>query len=123
MQSPPAVHPAPGPRPLRARGTNFAVHVIKTAACRRRVCFARFDPGVGLLFGLLEPVHFRSRLLGFRFQAFELLPGMVGIEHLQIRMQRLIAPRLSCLPLERAYLALHFLNDVADPEKIPFRPL
>ena len=45
---------------------------------------------------------------------------MVGIEHLQIRMQRLVAPRLSRLPLERADLAFHFLDDVADPEKIRF---
>ncbi len=47
----------------------------------------------------------------------------MSIEHLQVRMQRLISPRLAGLPLQRTNLALHFLNDVADAQQICFRRL
>src|SRR6267378_3133238 len=47
----------------------------------------------------------------------------MSVEYLQIRMQRLISPRLAGLPLQRTNLALHFLNDVADAQQICFRRL
>src|SRR5205085_11071637 len=43
---------------------------------------------------------------------------MMGIENLKICQQRLIATGFARLALERTDLALHFLYDVADPEKI-----
>ena len=48
---------------------------------------------------------------------------MMRVEHLQIRHQRLVAPRLAGLPLERADLAFHFLDDVAEAQQIRFRRL
>src|SRR5213082_3678497 len=47
----------------------------------------------------------------------------MSIDYLQVRMQRLISPRLAGLPLQRTNLALHFLNDVADAQQICFRRL
>ena len=45
---------------------------------------------------------------------------MMGVEHLQVGHQGLIAPRLAGLPLQRTDLAFHFLDDVADAQKIRF---
>ncbi len=45
---------------------------------------------------------------------------MMGVENLQIGQQSLIAPRFPGLPLERADLALHFLDDVANAQEIRF---
>src|SRR5438874_13640010 len=47
----------------------------------------------------------------------------MSIDYLQVRMQRLISPRLAGLPLQRTNLALHFLDDVADAQQICFRRL
>src|SRR5947209_19832716 len=44
----------------------------------------------------------------------------MSIDYLQVRMQRLISPRLAGLPLQRTNLALHFLNDVADAQEVCF---
>ena len=44
----------------------------------------------------------------------------MSVEHLQVRMQRLISPRLARLSLQRPNLPLHFLNDVADAQQIRF---
>ena len=45
---------------------------------------------------------------------------MMGVEHLKIGQQGLISPRLPRLPLERADLPFHFLNDVANAKEIRF---
>src|SRR5213082_2661649 len=44
----------------------------------------------------------------------------MSVEHFQVRMQRLISPRLARLSLQRPNLPLHFLNDVADAQQIRF---
>ena len=45
---------------------------------------------------------------------------MVRVEHLQVGHQRLITPRLAGLALQRADLALHLFDDVADAEEVGF---
>ena len=79
---------------------DLAVHFIKTAPLGGECVFAGLDFSVRFAFGLRELRDCRPRLFQFRFQFVELIARMMRVEHLQIGVQRLVAPRLSRLALE-----------------------
>src|SRR5207247_1058552 len=52
------------------------------------------------------------------FTRIELFARMMGIEYAKVRVQCLVAPRLARLSLQRADLALYFLDNVTNTQKI-----
>ena len=105
---------------FRAGIADLAVNLIQAAAFLRELVFARLDFLVRATFRFHQARHFRVATLGFGLEFIKLVARMVRIENLKIGQQRLIAARFARLALERPDLALHFLYDVADPEKIRF---
>ena len=54
------------------------------------------------------------------FERVELFAGIMRFKHAEVRMQRLVAPRFACLPLQRTDLTLYLFDDVADAQQIRF---
>src|SRR6516165_11763186 len=70
------------------------------------------------VFGLYEAVNLFSARGQFALERIEFFARLMRLEHTKVRVQRLIAARFPRLPLQRADLAFHFLNDVADSQQV-----
>ena len=83
--------------------------------------FFDLDLGAGRLFGIHQGQLDLGVAMGqFGLKSCELLARIMGVEHSQIRVQRLVAPGFARLPLQRTDLPLHLLDDVADAQQIRF---
>jgi hypothetical protein len=105
---------------FRARVADLAVNLIQVSAFRGELVLTRLDFCVRALFGFFEACHLKAASFRLGLKFVKLPARMMGIEHLKIGQQYLVAPRFPCLPLEGTDLAFHFLNDVPDPKKVRF---
>ena len=103
---------------FRSRICDLDVDLVQRVTLVREFFFAIVDPGPRGLFRLRDVGDFIMAAREISFKRSQLFSRMVRIEDAKISVERLVAPRLAGLALERADLPLHFFDDVANSEKI-----
>ena len=104
-----------------ARFVDLRIDFLESAASGRDFVFVFLDLAFGRALSFVEAHGRQARALQFSLQRFELLAGMMRIEHLQVGQQRLIAAGFAGLSLEGADLAFDLFDDVAETQKIGLR--
>src|SRR5437870_8201594 len=99
------------------------VNVVDRVALLSDLYLVFIDPFARGLFFSDNAIDVGAAVRQFPLQQFELFSGMMRIQNLQIRVERLISSRLTGLALQRTDLSFDLFNDIADAEKVCFSGL
>ena len=99
---------------------NFDVDLVQRAPLFSQFAFVAIDLAPGRLFRGRNLFNVCPAASEIGVERSELFFRMMRLKHAQVGVQCLITSRFAGLALQRADLALHFFDDVADAEKVCF---